>query len=200
MRVFLMLYRLNKNQSLTKVSMKIISLTAFVSFIAIIYNVMANYTHPANNIVPVSGTQQVVDERQTDRCLSKEDSIIAYAESLLGTPYKTAGRQPSHGGFDCSGFVRYVFLKYDITLPASSRGMITAGESIDLEEAAPGDVIVFTGTDASKREAGHVGIVVSEPNEPLRFIHSSSYRGVVYDILPESKNYQKRFLDIRRVI
>jgi hypothetical protein len=125
--------------------------------------------------------------------------LVEYAATLEGIPYKVMGKDEQ--GFDCSGFVAYVFNEFDIDIPSSSRHMIEHGEEIPLEEALPGDILFFTGTDASVREPGHVGIVVSQPGEPLTFIHSSSSKKdpcVKYSEM--SENYQTRYLATKRVL
>jgi cell wall-associated NlpC family hydrolase len=126
--------------------------------------------------------------------------IVNYAGTLAGVPYKEAGRDTT--GFDCSGFVHYVFNQYDIEIPHSSRHIAQMGKEISIEEAKQGDLVFFRGTDPASTEVGHVGIVVSGTGEKIKFIHSSSARSspcVRFDSL-EKPNYQRRFLMIKRVI
>lgn len=128
------------------------------------------------------------------------EQVVTYASTLLGTPYKIAGKDEE--GFDCSGFVSYVFKKYDIDIPSSTRYMIRVGKEISLDDAAPGDIILFTGTDTTSREVGHAGIVVSQLGEAIKFIHSSSAKSsacVKYNTLG-SGNYKRRFIMVRRVL
>jgi cell wall-associated NlpC family hydrolase len=128
------------------------------------------------------------------------DSIVLYATSFLGTPYKEAGKDAS--GFDCSGFVSYVFKNYAIDIPPSSRHMATLGKEILVEDARQGDLIFFRGTDSTSKEVGHVGIIVSKPGEPVKFIHSSSAKSspcVKFDSLIKP-NYQRRFMVVKRVL
>ena len=136
-----------------------------------------------------------------DSLNTKADSLVNFAKTLVGTTYKWGGTLPS-GGFDCSGFCYYVFRKFKVKVPRSSSSYGTKGVEVDIKNAKKGDVILFTGTDATKRTIGHVGIVISEINKPLQFIHSSSSKkhyGVTvtrYD----GSNYPKRFMKIVRVI
>lgn len=128
------------------------------------------------------------------------DSIVNYAVQYIGKPYKWAGS--SERGFDCSGFVSFVFGHFNIKTPRSSNDYEQFGTPIPLKNCQKGDIILFTGTDLNKSTVGHVGIVVSEKGEPIGFIHSSSsnrHQGVVitdYD----SSGYSKRFIGIRRVL
>lgn len=128
------------------------------------------------------------------------DSVVNFAKSFLGTTYKYACASPS--GFDCSGFTWYVFNHYGINVPRSSSDYKNFGKEVPIEQARKGDVIVFRGTHPNDKSAGHVGIVISNPGEPLMFIHSSSsdnHKGV---IITDYKNsaYPKRFIKITRVI
>ena len=131
----------------------------------------------------------------------KGAEIVEYASTLLGIPYKVAGKNEE--GFDCSGFVSYVFKHYGIGIPSSTKALINVGERIDLAKAAPGDIIFFTGTDSSSTDVGHAGIIVSRTADSTRFIHSSSARSsacVKYNVLEASRGYQRRFMMVRRVL
>src|ERR1700761_4597758 len=89
----------------------------------------------------------------------RADSLLQFAESLLGTRYRPGSSDPSRG-FDCSGFVSYVFKNFNFSVPRSSTEFASVGETIRLEDARPGDIILFTGTKTYHRHrVGHVGIV-----------------------------------------
>jgi len=129
------------------------------------------------------------------------DAIIRFAEQQLGTRYCYAGTTPA-GGFDCSGFVYYVFKQFDISVPHSTALLIDVGQPVERRHARPGDIVVFTGTAAASTTPGHAGIVLSEPGEPLRFIHASSARresGVKISQV-EGSGYERRFMQVRRVL
>jgi len=80
--------------------------------------------------------------------------IIAFARSLRGIRYRYASANPKTG-FDCSGFIHYVFRNFQITVPRSSAAFAEAGKPIDLKNAGPGDLILFTGTNSQIRSIGH---------------------------------------------
>lgn len=125
------------------------------------------------------------------------DSIVVYAENFVGTPYKWGGE--STEGFDCSGFVLYVFKKFGIKLPHSSAAMGNLGVNKEKECAETGDIILFKGTQSSG--IGHVGIVFDNGGEDLIFIHSSSYRGGGVKISKLSEGYYtQRFVKVVDVI
>jgi cell wall-associated NlpC family hydrolase len=129
---------------------------------------------------------------------TRADSIITFAKQLLGTEYKYGSCTP--GGFDCSGFVFYVFSSFGITLPRSSITMGEIGTDIPLENADRGDLIFFTGTAEDDPDIGHVGIVITSKGQPLEFIHSSSATkesGVKISTL--TSKYKQRFVRVKRV-
>ncbi len=139
--------------------------------------------------------QEFIETTLVDR-----DSLVAFAKSLKGEKYCYGSCKPGKG-FDCSGFVYYVFSQFGITLPRSSPLMAEAGKEIDLEDCEKGDLLFFTGTNSEDRTVGHVGIVVSEQGEPIEFIHSSSGKSnsVVITAL-STPHYKKRFLKVKRVL
>ena len=128
------------------------------------------------------------------------DSITNYAQTFLGTPYKYGCA--SKAGFDCSGFTWFVFSHYGIQVPRDSKSYQSFGKTVPISEARKGDIIVFRGTHPGDKRAGHVGIVISNEGEPLKFIHASSsdnHRGVVITDYYSSA-YPKRFIRICRVL
>ncbi len=135
------------------------------------------------------------DSIKTGNVSPKE--ILGYAETLLGTPYKYGSINPKVG-FDCSGFITYVFKRFNIAVPRSSKDFTHIPREINIAEAKPGDIILFTGTNSNIKTVGHIGIISSNANE-CRFIHCSSgkVRGVT--ITPLNKYYLGRFLKIIRV-
>lgn len=127
------------------------------------------------------------------------NEIVSFARTLTGIRYRYASASPKHG-FDCSGFINYVFRKFDIVVPRSSAAFARAGKEVRLENLLPGDLILFTGTNPQIRNIGHIGMVVSEPGEPLRFIHSSS--GKAYGVTETGLNekYRRRYMKAIRII
>jgi lipoprotein Spr len=130
----------------------------------------------------------------------KADTLAALAKSQLGKNYCYAVSDPEKG-FDCSGFVYYVFKCFNIEVPRSSKLYKNYGKKIAMDSARVGDVIVFTGTNAKRRSPGHVGIVLKCDNGVPTFIHSSSgkKKGVIISDFNESPYYKKRFIKIVRV-
>jgi len=132
---------------------------------------------------------------------SKRRNIVEIAKKYLGTPYKWGSIDPKIG-FDCSGFVYKVMNEAEIDVPRVSRSFKNFGKSVSKEDAQKGDIIIFTGSDFSDKTIGHVGIIISEKGEDIKFIHASSYKsksGVVINNL-NSANYTKRYIGIRSVL
>lgn len=129
-----------------------------------------------------------------------KDSLVNFSKAQLGKNYSYANCSPKTG-FDCSGFVYYVFTHFKVDVPRSSSGYTNFGRTIPIDSCQTGDVIVFTGTNAAIRRPGHVGIVLTGGSE-LSFIHSSSDKrtpGVKISDFKASPNYSKRFIKIVRV-
>ena len=128
----------------------------------------------------------------------RRDDIIAFAKTLLGTTYKYACSNPSEG-FDCSGFVYYVYSHFNIKVPRSSGEFSNQGHEVSIANAQPGDIILFTGTDSTDHTIGHIGIV-TENTDTLKFIHASS--GKVYSVVisPFDHYYQSRFIKIVNIL
>lgn len=125
------------------------------------------------------------------------DSVVRFAQTLIGTPYKYASTNPKVG-FDCSGFITYVFNHFGIAVPRSSVDFTHVGKTVAAADAKRGDLILFTGTDSTERSVGHMGLIVST-DSTLQFIHSSSGRAMGVTITPLNVYYQKRFVRIARI-
>ncbi|GGC05005.1 C40 family peptidase [Dyadobacter sediminis] len=124
-------------------------------------------------------------------------SLVSFATKHLHIPYRSGGA--SRKGFDCSGFVRYCFDKWNISLPHSSSAQAEHGETVKLDDARPGDLIFFKGNSAASERIGHVGIITEVAPGYVRFIHSAWKGGIRYDLLNASY-YQKRFVAIKRLM
>ncbi|MDQ6470990.1 C40 family peptidase [Flavobacterium sp. LHD-80] len=120
------------------------------------------------------------------------DSIVAYAKKYLGTPYVYAGNNPKKG-FDCSGFVSYVFKNYGVTLPRSSGEYKNIGTKLNPEEFKVGDILVFYGYK-DKTIIGHLGIICEANGMKSKFIHASSGKAQCVTITSlDTEHYTNRF-------
>jgi len=125
--------------------------------------------------------------------------LVNFACSLAGTPYKYGSKDPLQG-FDCSGFVTYVFNHFGIMVPRTSIDFTPVEHSIPIQQAKLGDLILFTGSDSTSHVVGHMGIISSIPGEPLRFMHSTSGKG--YSVVETdfyTPYYEARYIKTIRI-
>ena len=120
--------------------------------------------------------------------------MLDTAFSYLGTPYRHGG--VSRKGMDCSGFVSTTFKSIAVPLSRSSQEMATQGRKIRLENVQVGDLLFFKTT--RRNRISHVGMVVDVDGD-VKFIHSSSKRGVVISSLSDAY-YKKAFRMAKRVM
>ena len=135
--------------------------------------------------------------RKTTGGTASATQVLTMAQRYIGTRYRYGGDTPAEG-FDCSGFVQYVFGRQGVELPRTSRLQASAGEPLALavDSLHPGDLLLFASTG---RRVNHVAIYAGNN----RIIHSTAGAGrVVYDDLtsPRGKWYLKRHVASRRVL
>jgi peptidoglycan endopeptidase LytE len=180
--------------------------------ISIAYGVSVDELKAANNktsdflqigdilIIPERGTRTAVSlpsrsggsREIVQPAAGKADAILKTAASLLGTPYRYGGQTP--GGFDCSGFVFYVFSQHGYSLPRTAAAQASSGYAVDKSELLPADIVYFR---CGGGGIDHSGIYIGNN----QFIHSSSPSsgGVIYSSLTEGY-YAKYYSGARRVI
>jgi cell wall-associated NlpC family hydrolase len=115
------------------------------------------------------------------------ERVVGYAKHLLGVRYSWGGSSP-RTGFDCSGFVRYVYGHFGVSLAHSSFADYWRGRKVGRWAMKPGDLVFFDGE-------GHVGIYVGHG----RFIHAP-HTGTVVRISTMSGWYASRFDGARRLV
>lgn len=122
----------------------------------------------------------------------KASELVMQAMGLLGVPYKRGGTSEEKG-FDCSGFVRYLYEKsVGLVLPRRAEEQAKVTEEISRSELKPGDLVFF---NTLKRTFSHVGIYVGDG----KFIHAPRPgKAVRVDDMREAY-WQKRFNGARRV-
>lgn len=137
------------------------------------------------------------DNTLKDSIVTLQDSIVEFGIELLGTPYITAGSGKE--GFDCSGFVNYVFQNFDIKVPRSSKDFENFGTEIPISDVQKGDLLLFL--SPTRNAIGHIGIITNENGRESDFIHASSGREMKVIITNLSnKGYTRRFVKAIRVL
>jgi len=119
-----------------------------------------------------------------------ETPLSSAVNAGLGSPYKWSGTTTK--GFDCSGYTSWVFKKFGIDLPHTSKGQATIGDSVDKDQLRPGDLVFFN-TDG--KGISHVGVYVGDG----KFYHSATDKGVIITKMSDSY-YTKRYVTARRVL
>ena len=123
------------------------------------------------------------------------DKRIQYAQRFMGTPYKYAGTSPK--GFDCSGYIQYVFKHFDCNLPRTTTEQARVGKKVKQKNLKPGDLVFFGGRNS--KSIGHVGMVVQTyKNNRFKFIHAATQRGVTEDY-STTEYWRRRYITARRI-
>ncbi len=117
--------------------------------------------------------------------------VSGTALSLVGAPYRDGGTDPR--GFDCSGFVQYVFAQYGVALPHSVAEQSQRGRRVGLRDLAPGDLLFFSTVAAG---ASHVGIALGGEE----FVHAPSSRGEVRVERISAPYWATRLVEVRRLL
>lgn len=119
--------------------------------------------------------------------------IVNFAKKFIGTKYKYGGRSPSEG-FDCSGFVYYVFKNFGYTLNPGASNQMSKAQLINKSDLLPGDLVFFN--VGSSKKATHVGIYIGDNN----FIHAiNSSKPLAITSLSQNY-YQKYYVGAGRVL
>lgn len=136
----------------------------------------------------ILSTMFVVNTEASSTVNSTE--LVATAKKLVGTKYRSGGTTTA--GFDCSGFVTYVYDDLGIDLPRTSSGMHASGSKVAKKDLISGDLVFF---NTSGSGVSHVGIYIGEG----KFIHSSSSKGVKIDKLNDPYYWGDRYVGAKRV-
>jgi len=129
--------------------------------------------------------------RQTDAPSSRMSALFSDVRQYFGIRYRFGGTTPA--GFDCSGFVQFMFSKvFNMQRPRSSKEMSALGIKVGRSELKPGDLVFFRN---GRNRINHVGIFIGNNT----FIHSSLSRGITRTSLSENY-FDKRFATGVRIL
>ena len=118
--------------------------------------------------------------------------VLALAEEQLGVPYVYGGMSPS--GFDCSGFVKYIYDEMGYTINRTADTQLVSGVEVNREDLQPGDLVFFCATTNDGAITSHVGIYAGDN----QFIHAAS-DGIRYSSLDDDY-YTDKYLCARRIL
>jgi cell wall-associated NlpC family hydrolase len=136
--------------------------------------------------------EQISKEQNTYNWSGRAGEVLVNALSLTGIKYARGGNTPETG-FDCSGFVRYVFKQAaSLTLPHSALAISQIGKTVPKNDLQPGDLVFF---NTMRNTFSHVGIYLGNN----RFIHSPSAGGKVRVENMQDGYWSTRFSGAQRI-
>ena len=124
------------------------------------------------------------------KSIVKINNVVDFALKHEGVKYRYGGTTAK--GMDCSGLVSTSFKEANIILPRSSRDMAKEGIEVALKDVKKGDLVFFAARNR-KKLVDHVGLVVSNIDGKVKFIHSSTQRGVIISSFSE-EYWQRTFI------
>lgn len=139
-------------------------------------------------------SDSAVSKRKRKSKIRSNNNFVKEAMKYQTVPYRYGGESPTKG-FDCSGYVQYVYQKNGVDLPRTAAQQSKQGVAVKKSKLESGDLIFF----GSGGKINHVGIVVSDKGKPLSMIHSGSSTGVTITNVEESNYWSKRFRKARRI-
>lgn len=117
-------------------------------------------------------------------------AIAGTALSLRGAPYRNGGSDPS--GFDCSGFIWYVFAQHGITVPRTVTQQFDAGRDVSAGDLQAGDLVFFS---TQSPGASHVGLSIGGDE----FVHAPSSQGDVRVERISARYWSSRYVGAKRM-
>jgi cell wall-associated NlpC family hydrolase len=149
-----------------KISLSAVLLLGFFGVIASRFP-----TKPYKGPVEISvATSESIKSDSVETDLPLRDSLEQFGKAFLGVPYVYGGT--SGKGFDCSGFVYYVYDEFGIKVPRTSAQFADFGEEVPIEKVKKGDILIFL--SPTRNVIGHIGIVTKANGMESEFIHASS--------------------------
>ena len=155
----------------------IASVFAILVLIYMIFTIFSSFETPFNK------PQHISDGKHYDELVTEND-IVDYSYKFLGMHYLWGGTTPVisditgkyiSGGFDCSGFVQYIYKTFGISLPRTTMDQANEGVSVNINNLKIGDLVFFMTNPVLPSQVSHVGIYVGNN----KFIHSPKKNDVI---------------------
>ena len=134
-----------------------------------------------------------VDESEATAS-AKGQEVANYALTFVGYPYVYGGSSPK--GFDCSGFAKYVYAQFGVTINRTASNQMDNGTAVSMGELQPGDLVFFKKAGTGSKRASHVGVYIGGG----QFVHASTSKvGVIVSHMTDAY-YTSGFVGGRRII
>lgn len=175
-------------------------ITTILVISALLYMVFAIFS---NFDTPLNKAHYIPNGQQYHTLINGND-LVAYSSTFLGMQYLWGGTTPAilditgkyiSGGFDCSGFVQYIYKNFGIDLPRTSMDQVNKGESVNINNLEMGDLVFFRTNSVLPFEISHVGIYIGNN----KFIHSPNARDVI-KISELTEYYKDKFVVGKRIL
>ncbi|MFT5875007.1 MAG: cell wall-associated NlpC family hydrolase [Clostridium sp.] len=175
----------------------IASIIIVVVLIYMIFIIFSNSKTPSNKAEYIANGQQY-------DTLINGDNVVSYSLAFLGMNYIWGGTTPAisnisgkyiSGGFDCSGFVQYIYKHFNINLPRTTMEQVNEGVSFNINSLEKGDLVFFMTNPDMPYQVSHVGICIGNN----KFIHSPK-SGDVIKISELTGYYKDKFVIGKRLI
>ena len=162
------------------------------ALIATLFLLGAPHAMAADSAYSWQPQQQTSEESEKSGWSDIAQEVLISALSLTGIKYTYGGKSPETG-FDCSGFVRYVFQQSaSMTLPHGAKAISQMGQTVSADQLQPGDLVFF---NTLKSAFSHVGIYLGDN----KFIHAPSSGGGIQVVNMKDSYWSKRFNGARRI-
>lgn len=154
------------------------------------WNTIKNKQMPAkksNKNIRPAPTEQITIDQTVSPTVS---TVVATAKKYLGVPYKFGGDTPK--GFDCSGYLQYIFAQNGMKIPRTADEQYKIGTSLSQSQLKTGDLVFFT---TYEKGPSHCGLYLGDS----KFIHASSSKGIHIDELSDAY-WKPRYIGAKRIL
>ncbi|MDR2836151.1 MAG: C40 family peptidase [Bacteroidales bacterium] len=149
-----------------------------------------NYSSQNNSNTNNSQTQNSSTSGEMSEQTIK--AVIEDAKTFIGVPYKYGGVTPE--GFDCSGFLVYVFQKHNVNAKGNAVDLANQCKKIEKNQIKRGDLVFFKGSDIKNNSIGHVALIIEVSGSDFKMIHATTSKGVIINDYSQYEYWTSRYL------